>query len=453
MTDDKAVEEVEKKEKSPTAAAGNEKKKGKGFFSRIWTGFFRFFRLHGDDFEKRLQHISKEEASIIAKVARRSRSRRRVSRNLIVFSIIFEVIAVGYAIMTTRSVGIDWKMRAIRVLPMFLLPALSTAAYSAFISFTRMCDQRDQNVLEKLRAERQAKIDELKEKTNYYSTQQLIQRYDPDPAAKAAAATVLASKLGADSGLQWYMGEDSNRSGASTGKSNDVELVQSSGLRNRKQAQTRSTGTGTTSPNFADQQLVGSGSGGFDQTPGSEYNQHVVVEHQPQSSNPQDAGWIARIAALLVGEDPTQSYALICGNCHMHNGLARKEDFPFITYYCPHCQALNKPKQLDGVSGLPSPNSRSVQMEERILALPSPNADGSVQLDGHISGLPSPNAGSVQLDEHASGLPSPQTGDSDAVLNASASATESTITGNSPVNGSPEIEEVSERTSLEEKTD
>lgn len=36
-------------------------------------------------------------------------------------------------------------------------------------------DQRDQNVLEKLRAERQAKIDELKEKTNYYSTQQLIQ--------------------------------------------------------------------------------------------------------------------------------------------------------------------------------------------------------------------------------------------------------------------------------------
>ncbi|KAI5403568.1 uncharacterized protein At2g24330 [Lathyrus oleraceus] len=458
MADDKAVVEVEKKETTPTAAAaGNEKKKGKGFFSRILNGFFRVFRSHGDDFEKRLQHISKEEASIIAKVARRSRSRRRVSRNLILFSVILEVIAVGYAIMTTRSMGIDWKMRAIRVLPMFLLPALSTAAYSAFISFTRMCDQRDQNILEKLRAERQAKIDELKEKTNYYSTQQLIQRYDPDPAAKAAAATVLASKLGADSGLQWYMGDDSNLSGASTGKSNDVELVQSSGLRNRRQAQTRSTaGTGTTSPNFADQQLVGSG--GFDQTQGSEYNQPTVVEHQPQSSNPQDAGWIARIAAMLVGEDPTQSYALICGNCHMHNGLARKEDFPFITYYCPHCHALNKPKQLDGVSGLPSPNSRSVQRDGRILALPPLNAAGSVQLDEHISGLPSPSAGSVQLDELTSGLPSPKagspkTGDSEAVLNASASAAESTITSNSPVNDSPEIEEVSERTSLEEKTD
>lgn len=36
-------------------------------------------------------------------------------------------------------------------------------------------DNRDQHTLEKLRTERQAKIDELKERTNYYMTQQLIQ--------------------------------------------------------------------------------------------------------------------------------------------------------------------------------------------------------------------------------------------------------------------------------------
>lgn len=28
-------------------------------------------------------------------------------------------------------------------------------------------------------------------------------------------------------------------------------------------------------------------------------------------------------------------------NC---SGLARKEDFEYVTYYCPHCNALNKPK-------------------------------------------------------------------------------------------------------------
>ena len=33
-----------------------------------------------------------------------------------------------------------------------------------------------------------------------------------------------------------------------------------------------------------------------------------------------EEGWIARLAAMLVGEDPTQCYALICRSCHTHNG-------------------------------------------------------------------------------------------------------------------------------------
>lgn len=36
-------------------------------------------------------------------------------------------------------------------------------------------DRRDQNTLEKLQAELLGKINELKERTNYYTTQQLIQ--------------------------------------------------------------------------------------------------------------------------------------------------------------------------------------------------------------------------------------------------------------------------------------
>ncbi|CAJ1972175.1 unnamed protein product [Sphenostylis stenocarpa] len=366
----------------------------KGFISRIWNAMFRSKR---DDFEKRLQCITKEENAVVARMSTRSRTWRRTSRQLILFSVLFEVIAVGYAIMTTRSMDMDWKMRAVRVLPMFLLPALSTATYSTFVSFTRMCDRKDQKILERLRAERKAKIDELKEKTNYYITQQLIQRYDTDPAAKAAAATVLASKLGADSGLNVYVGDES--SGAPTGKTKDVEVVQSGGLRNRKQVNSKSTTPGTNTPNYSDQQLVGGGYGKIDPTQTPEHNKLVVVEHHPQTSTMNDGGWIARIAALLVGEDPTQSYALICGNCHMHNGLSRKEDFPFITYYCPHCHALNKPKHSDE----------------------------------NISGLSLPNTGS------------PKTDDGEEVKKVGASAADSLIGSDSPVKTIPEVEEISDQ--------
>ncbi|CAI9777103.1 unnamed protein product [Fraxinus pennsylvanica] len=324
-------------------------KKKRGVLSRIWNALFR---LRGDDFEKRLQYITKEEASVLARIKRRSQSSRRVARNLIILTVVLEVIAVGYAIMTTRSLDLDWKMRALRVLPIFLLPALSSIIYSALGSFTRMCDRRDQKTLEKLRAERQAKIDELKERTNYYTTQQLIQRYDLDPAAKAAAATVLASKLGADSGLKVYVADESKLN-APTGKSNEVEAERTSGLRNRKPSHTKSNSINVHHP---EEEMLNLAE--FESPDISEHQQVVVEHHHQTGSSTHDGGWIARIAALLVGEDPTQSVALICGNCHMHNGLARKEDFPYLTYYCPHCNALNKPKQPDQrVSGSSSPNS------------------------------------------------------------------------------------------------
>ncbi|CAI9106114.1 OLC1v1005182C1 [Oldenlandia corymbosa var. corymbosa] len=256
--------------------------------------------------------------------------------------------------MTTRALELDWRMRALRVLPMFLLPALSFLTFSAFSSFNTMRDRKDQKTLERLRTERQNKIDELKEKTNYYITQQLIQRYDPDPAAKAAAASVLASKLGADSGLKVYLGDESKLN-APVGKSSDVELVPSSGLRNRKQVQTRANGSDhTVLDHHEEEMLHQTGLEGLDV---SQHQQLVVEHHQQSGSTSQDGGWLARVAALLVGEDPTQSYALICGNCHMHNGLARKEDFPYVTYYCPHCSALNRPRQMDDrASGSNSPH-------------------------------------------------------------------------------------------------
>ncbi|CAG7907104.1 unnamed protein product [Brassica rapa] len=344
---------------------GGEKKttttKGKGMFSRIWNWIFR---VKGDDFEKRLKGISKEEATIRSRMKRRSVTRRKLIRNLIAFSVFFEVIAVSYAIMTTRDEDLDWKLRSFRILPMFLLPALAFLTYSSLVSFTRMCDRRDQNTLEKLQGEMLGKIDELKERTNYFTTLDILRRFDPDPAARAAAATILASKLGADSGLKVYVGDESQLDPA-TGKSNDMEIKHSQGLRNRKQPNAKRSVAGTTSTHHSDNESNHSGTSEGT----TEQNQQMAFEHfNPQGYAAHDGSWISRIAALLVGEDPTQSYALICGNCHMHNGLCRKEDFEYTTYYCPHCRALNKPKHSGEQSLVPPANTVSLNpMESEVV--------------------------------------------------------------------------------------
>lgn len=75
MAEEKDVKEVVKGKKS--------------IFSRFWNGLIR---LHGDDFEKRLQYIHKEEASILARMKTRSTRWRKTARNIIVSSVLLEVI-------------------------------------------------------------------------------------------------------------------------------------------------------------------------------------------------------------------------------------------------------------------------------------------------------------------------------------------------------------------------
>ncbi|XP_066346306.1 uncharacterized protein At2g24330-like [Miscanthus floridulus] len=335
----------------PPETPATQKRRQRGLVSRVWKGIFG----GREDVEKLLRALSKEEEAVRARLRRRARASRQSAHNVLALAAALEIVAVGYAIMTTRSPDISWQMRAVRVLPMFLVPALAALIYSAITSLAKMLDNRDQQTLEKLRTERQAKIDELKERTNYYTTQQLIQRYDLDPAAKAAAATVLASKLGADSGLRVFLGDESSRD-AALGKSNDNNLGQT-GLRQRKGHLSNGAGRAQSLEPF-DSSYVYDGSEEGPSTP----NQRNVEHFRGPADN--DGGWLARVAALLVGEDPTQCYALICGNCHMHNGLARKEDFAFVTYYCPHCNALNGSRQhedheLVPNSGKESPDSQS----------------------------------------------------------------------------------------------
>lgn len=218
-----------------------------------------------------------------------------------------------------------------------------------------MMERKDQERLERLKAERQEKINELKEKTNYYITQQLIQQYDPDPAAKAAAASILASKLGAESGLKLAYAaglaskDDLAAQGVNAGATpnegaaTEREAADSVGLRQRRPGQQRRGNVGPASSRgtlpgmegFAKEDIVPGGMGT------SEVWDEQGMDVKPPRNRASDGGWVARLAAMLVGEDPTQCYALICKNCHAHNGLAKKEDYQYIQYYCPHCRTLN----------------------------------------------------------------------------------------------------------------
>lgn len=163
------------------------------------------FRSRDTDFEKQLQHLTKEEVIVHARIKRRTGNWRKVARAIVVYSLVIEIVILGIAIMFTWSENLVWFVRALRVLPVFVFPGVTCLLYTCLSRFNRMRERNDYQTLERLRAERQAKVDELKERTNYYATQQLIQQYDTDPMAKAAAASILVAKLGTETGLKTRM--------------------------------------------------------------------------------------------------------------------------------------------------------------------------------------------------------------------------------------------------------
>jgi hypothetical protein len=64
------------------------KKGGGGVLGRLWRGLFG----GREDYEKRLQYLSKEEASVHARMRRRTQLSRRTVRNIIVLSVLAEVV-------------------------------------------------------------------------------------------------------------------------------------------------------------------------------------------------------------------------------------------------------------------------------------------------------------------------------------------------------------------------
>ncbi|KAG0486298.1 hypothetical protein HPP92_008393 [Vanilla planifolia] len=56
----------------------------------------RIFRLRSEDYEKKLQHLSKEEAAVQSRMKMRALSARKRARNLILFSATFEVLRIFF---------------------------------------------------------------------------------------------------------------------------------------------------------------------------------------------------------------------------------------------------------------------------------------------------------------------------------------------------------------------
>ena len=55
--------------------------------------------------------------------------------------------------------------------------------------------------------------------------------------------------------------------------------------------------------------------------------------------------YLDRLIDYLVGDGPSNRYALVCRNCESHNGMALKEEFEYFGFRCCYCNFWNRARK------------------------------------------------------------------------------------------------------------
>ncbi|CAL7946188.1 unnamed protein product [Xylocopa violacea] len=61
----------------------------------------------------------------------------------------------------------------------------------------------------------------------------------------------------------------------------------------------------------------------------------------PRPILPRERTYLDRVINYLVGDGPTNRYALICRHCGSHNGMALKDEFEYFAFRCCYCNFWN----------------------------------------------------------------------------------------------------------------
>lgn len=84
--------------------------------------------------------------------------------------------------------------------------------------------------------------------------------------------------------------------------------------------------------------------------------------------NPNDKSILEKMVDFLIGDGTSSRFAMICKECHGHNGMASFEDYQYTAFNCVYCKTFNAARKLRPV-GPRLPNDLSGSETESQLHL------------------------------------------------------------------------------------
>ncbi|KNE58099.1 hypothetical protein AMAG_04919 [Allomyces macrogynus ATCC 38327] len=218
-----------------------------------------------------------------------------------------------------------WKTSLMRLVVLSIGPILVYYLRRIVSWYFRRATEKSNELLEALRTQQRAKIEELKEITAFYRAKELIERYEYllDPNAVPVPPS--------------YFMEQQQRE---------------PDFQNQQQALAPQPPQSVAPTSSATPSIVDGPAPmlALEAPPLPDSTSTPAIAGAPTSS-----GWFAPLIDRLVAGGPETpdsesnpplppeltQYALICGMCFHHNGLALPNEFPAMVYVCRHCATLN----------------------------------------------------------------------------------------------------------------
>ncbi|KAG0255067.1 hypothetical protein BG011_005336 [Mortierella polycephala] len=347
----------------------------------------RLRQSNDSDYEKILSDLD----SNIRKAELRLSAINLRERRLMGIWLIYSVLAwIGYSavfgLYLHHQHYDDPQMWAIALAPVALGVPLIYMGRSLITVWYKRAKSNEESQLSVLRADQRLKVEELKKKTAYYSTKTLLERYDPSSQNHRSNG---ARPMGADGRpipspqngqprpQQPNMMDPGLRHRQGQGAMNAQGIPMGQGRAQNQQQSPAGHGSpnaprGPQGPYPQQQQPF---------NPGQPYANAMPPQYGSYST---EKHWYDKIVDVIVGDEgPDTKYALICGRCFAHNGLALPQEIDDIQYVCPKCNFFNASRRKTrlAASGIrPStPDMTLLRAQEKPLPIsrdpsPSPSA-------------------------------------------------------------------------------
>ncbi|TRM59127.1 hypothetical protein BD626DRAFT_585796 [Schizophyllum amplum] len=197
-----------------------------------------------------------------------------------------------------RGPNSKWE-RALESIPVLLGPLLILLIRRLMIWRYETKEAKEEKQLQALLKQQRAKVEEVKKKTNYYSTRDLLQKYDESNLPGSPARPPPGSS---------------------------------------PQTPQRRPGQPGPSPAMTPMGLGGA--------PPSPALRSQLAGPPPMPTGPPRKQWYDKLADAILGEEGDSSgaasrYALICEKCFAHNGLVKESMYEDAQYLCPKCGHFN----------------------------------------------------------------------------------------------------------------